>query len=591
MTTEQRLRELPKAIIRWYEIEKKSRVACIVADCGNSRLMGEALADDGVLAENIPLGALDGWRENYDMVIAIDVVEYVRDTDTFFNCIRHMLRPGGKFLMTADNRLGIRYFCGDQDMFSGKSYDGIENYRHLLPWELEAMRGRAYSKAELTNFLERAGFYRHRFFSVFPRISNPQILLAEDYEPNEALDIRVFPEYNNPGTIFLLEEELYPALMENKLLHPMANGFFIECPLQSEPAPVNQVTLSGERGAEHAMATIIRSDGLVEKRALYPEGRERLGKLVENHQYLSAHGIKMIPMEQRGGSLVMPYVSGLAATDYFRSLLERDQDVFLGELDRFWETISRSSEAVPFDGAEGGLSGGNSQKEDSGLILKRGYLDLVSLNCFYVDGEFVFYDQELYLENVPAEAIMLRTIEFIYKFQDHLDGVLPRDTLFERYGITKHRDLYDQWVNRFLDTLRRDHELSDYFEAGRRDYGVVMKNRERMNYSEEEYTRIFKDIFRHAKGRKLYLFGSGKYARSFRETYGALYHVAGYLDNDETRWGTEIEGCVVYNPAVLEEMGPEEYKVIICIKNYLPVIRQLRGSGISDFSVYRPYIE
>lgn len=66
---------------------------------------------------------------------------------------------------------------------------------------------------------------------MFPRISNPQILLAEDYKPNEALDVRVFPEYNSPDTVFLFEEELYPDLMKNGLLHPMANGFLQSAPL------------------------------------------------------------------------------------------------------------------------------------------------------------------------------------------------------------------------------------------------------------------------------------------------------------------------------------------------------------------------
>ena len=70
--------------------------------------------------------------------------------------------------------------------------------------------------------------------------------------------------------------------------------------------------------------------------------------------------------------------------------------------------------------------GTKEEREELGVILKRGYLDLVSLNCFYLDNSFVFYDQELFLENVPAKAIMVRTIEFIYKFNDQLDRILPR---------------------------------------------------------------------------------------------------------------------------------------------------------------------
>lgn len=261
MTPQQRLRELPKAMIKWYEIEKESRIACIVNEDGNSSLIAEALEEKGLLVDRLRLHKLEKTqmaagaepeqdvqvdesqgdeeiayktadfadrlfdRAGYDIIVAVDILEYARDPAYLLYCVRCLLKPSGKLLLAADNRLGIRYFCGDQDFFTNKNYDGIENYRHLLSWERESMKGRAYAKAEIRGFLEKAGFLNHRFFSVFPRIENPQLLLAEDYEPNEALDIRIFPEYNSPDTVFLMEEELYPSLMENQMLHAMANGF------------------------------------------------------------------------------------------------------------------------------------------------------------------------------------------------------------------------------------------------------------------------------------------------------------------------------------------------------------------------------
>lgn len=620
MTSEQRLRELPKAIIKWYEIEKISRVACIVHEEGNSVLIAEALKESGM--NNMACLKLDALKENtahleelyekgsYDIIIAVDVLEYASDTEAMLKCVKTLLKSDGRLLLAADNRLGIRYFCGDQDFFTNKNYDSIENYRHLLYWERKAMKGRAYAKAEISGFLEEAGFSKHRSFSVFPRISNPQLLLAEDYEPNEALDIRVFPEYNSPDTVFLMEEELYPSLMENGLLHGMANGFFIECPLDSEYSPINQVTLSGERGAENAMATILRSDGIVKKRALYPEGKKKLQRLLENNQYLQAHGVQMIDAEIDGEAFVMPYVSGIPANDYFRTLFVQDQTSFLRQLDAFWDIIRNSSEPAQFDEInweqfEPGwekrkkddpnkdkwkkiAGGSDKEREDLGIILKRGYLDLVSLNCFYLKNTFVFYDQELYLENVPAKAVMLRTIEFIYKFNDQLDEVIPRKELFERYGLWEYRDLFYKFISHFLNVLRDDDGLSDYFKEGRREYGTIADNRKRLNYSGEEYTMIFKDIFHHIRGRKLYLFGSGKYAKYFREKYGDIYPLAGYLDNDESRQGTEVDGIPVFAPDVLKNMNPVDYKVLICIQNYMPVVRQLHRAGIPNFSVYNP---
>lgn len=95
-------------------------------------------------------------------------------------------------------------------------------------------------------------------------------------------------------------------------------------------------------------------------------------------------------------------------------------------------------------------------------------------------------------------------------------------------------------------------------------------------------------MFHHTKGRRLYLFGSGKYAKQFREKYDAVYPVSGYLDNDESRWGMEIDGLPVLAPRALLEMNPAEYKVIICIRNYLPVVKQLHRAGIPNYSVYDP---
>lgn len=628
MTPRQRQRELPKAIIKWYEIAKESKVACVTAEEGNSALIAEALEETGQQADRLTFDSLAGGQaeESYDIVIAVDILEYAEDVTGLLRHIRQILKPAGKLLLAADNRLGIRYFCGDQDFFTNKNYDGVENYKHLLPWEREEAKGRAYAKAEISAFLEEAGFRQHRFFSVFPRISNPQLLLAEDYVPNEALDIRVFPEYNSPDTVFLMEEELYPSLMENQMLHAMANGFFVECPLcggdlaeHAEYAsgsggysPVNQVTLSGERGAENAMATIVRSDGLVEKRALYPEGEEKLRRLMENQRYLKAHGIQMIEAEIREGVLIMPYVSGTPANDYFRTLFMQDKEAFLQQLDIFWKLLLSSSEHAQFDEInweqfEPGwekrkkddpnrdkwkkIAGGTpEERENLGVILKRGYLDLVSLNCFYLEGQFVFYDQELYLENVPAKALLLRTIEFIYKFNDQLDSVIPREELFARYRLTAYRELFQKFIGRFLSILRGDDGLSDYFKEGRRDYGTVMENRKRLNYSGEEYAMIFQDIFHHIKGRRLYLFGSGKYAAYFREKYGEIYPVSGYLDNDKERQGTEVDGLPVLAPEALKEMNPVEYKILICIRSYMPVVRQLRRAGIPNFSVYNPYL-
>ncbi len=671
MTAEQRKKELPGAILRWYGIEKGSRIACIVTEKGCSTQTAESLEEMGLWVTRIPLGQIEQGYEteggqgtaqehadtcsapaddsvsdamdtptacstpvdgsvpfamdisaacrlpaasgvpgSYDIITAIDVISYAHNPAAMLRQARGLLRPEGRLLLAADNRLGIRYFCGDRDAFTWKTYDGIENYTHLQPWERTAMEGRSYAMSELEAFLEEAGFAHRRFYSVFPRLENPQLLLAHGYTPNEGLDIRLFPEYNSPETVFLLEEELYPSLLENGLLHAMANAFFVECPISGPFHPADQVTLSGERGPENAMATILKQGGKVEKRALYPAGQEKIRRLHENNRYLTGRGVPMIPGKIQGEAFVMPYVPGIPANDCLRGLLAADKEAFLVRLDELWKIILNSSEhAAPEEvDWEKFEPGWEKRKKDDpdrekwgrlarafgegpggpGPILKRGYVDLVSLNCFYHKERFVFYDQELYLENVPARAILLRTIEFIYKFNDHLDGIIPRGELFARYGIGEYMGLYQRFVSLFLARLRADDGLSDYYKEGRRAYETVMENRRRLNYQAGSYEKIFRDIFHHTKGRRLYLFGAGKYARLFQERYGTLFPIAGCLDNDRERQGKEAWGLPVCGPEILDTMNPAAYKVMVCIRDYMPVVKQLMRRGIPNFSVYDP---
>ena len=150
-----------------------------------------------------------------------------------------------------------------------------------------------------------------------PELSRPQALYAEDYLPEEELDVRIIPQYHSPDTIFLEEERLYTTLIQNGLFHAMANGYLVECPRTEDFADVRQVTVSMDRGEKHALLTIIRQN-IVEKRPLYAQGYKKLEELVERAQYLREHGIKVVDGKLWQGAYIMPYVKGEPATDYLR---------------------------------------------------------------------------------------------------------------------------------------------------------------------------------------------------------------------------------------------------------------------------------
>lgn len=613
MTAEQLIWEMPKGLIKWYDFKSGSNALCITANQEMDMAAIQALKECRVCVRHCTVQELAAipYTDKFDYVVILSAIERtgsISKAVELLDRVRSVMSKQGKLFLGMDNRLGVRYFCGDRDIYTGRNFDGIENYVRANLYDYDLIEGRCFSKAEIVDILNNAGFKYYRFYSVFPLLQRPQMMFAEDYIPNEKLDVRLFPQYNFPDTVFLEEEKLYDTLIQDGLFHIMANGFWIECPMDGMFANASQVTVSTDRGKNNAMFTIIRRDGNVEKRAMYQDGKRKIKELVWNNQYLSEHGINMVALNVEDEKVVMPYVHGESALKYLRDLILEDSELFLRRLDEIWKLIIQSSEHTQYSEIDWEryepyweqrkkddpqrerwkklANGTNEEQESIGIILKRGYIDLVPLNSFWHDGQFLFYDQELYIDNLPAKVIMLRTIDLIYMGNFQLEKVLPMEDVKERYGLSVCRELFYRFIRKFLDDFRNDAVLRQYYKQVRRDNGVVNANRQRMNYEAQEYEKIFRDIFRGAENRKLFLFGSGSYAAQFISQFGSDYNIDGIVDNNKEKWTTMFQGITIYPPDILKELEPGTFKIIICIRNYMSVLHQLQEMRIRDFSVY-----
>lgn len=568
--------ELPQGLLYWYDFKDNAKVLLIYCNSGalagmfaEKKMQLTIASVEELLAEDFT----NKFKSYFDYIVAVGVLECFPDHKELLARFKILSKDDAVLLLGAENRLGIRYFLGDSDPFTGHVFDGIDNYRELTWEQRNHLNKRCYSKSEILNILKDCGWDKVKPYSVFPSLEAPQLIYADTYMPREELANRYSPRYRSRDTIFAREENILTDLIDNGLFHGMADALLFECAQNGVYDHADQVTISMDRGHAKAMATIIYDNGSVVKKALFEEGKDGLAILARNMHSLKAAGVPVIEGTLTGNAYVMPYSDGILANIYLQNLLRQDTTLFLKEMDDYKDLILQSSDRLRTD-------------ERLGPIYARGYLDMVPINCFRVEDKFCFFDQEFVVDEYPVYAILYRAIAAVYQGQPELEALYPMRNLLERYDLLDKREALDQYAAEFIIGLQDGSDMSEYNRKTYRNDAVLKKNRLRMDYSEEEFEQLFYNPFTNLEDKKIYLFGAGRYAEKFIAMYRRDYEIEALIDNNSGKWGMELEGYKICSPQILYDLEPREYKVIVCMKNYGSVLQQLRQMGIVNISVF-----
>lgn len=515
--------------------------------------------------------------EKYAYVIVDSTMECIVNPQILLKNIKEILAQNGTLFLALNNSLGLRYLIGDRDPYTNRNFDSIESYGRFNAYDKKNIPGMMRSRNEIDEILMELGWSKSVQFSVFPNLEHPQLIYREDYLPREDISSRIMPIYNSPHTIFLDEYSLLKKLRENGMFHQFANSFILECSLDNKHEDLLHATINMVRGRKNAMATLIRENGIVEKKAIFAEGQTNIMDLKSNHDSLKSRGINVTEVVLEGNTAQSCFVQGPSGIEYFSQLFKRGEfDKIIDKVDEFKNIILKSSKQVIED--------------DSGeVLLEEGYIDLTLINCVYRDDEPIFFDQEYVIKNLPAKVLIKRLIDYVYFGENVLySEKLPKELFYEKYALNKEKERWQNILSSFMEKLKNENTLRPYYEQRCTSSDIINTNRQRMNYSQAEYDRLFNQIFKGLENKKLYLFGSGNFAARFINLYGRFYKPAGIIDNNAEKWGRDIEGIKISSIAELTEKKPDDYKVIICIKNFTAVLKQLKELGVKNISVFDP---
>jgi len=320
---------------------------------------------------------------------------------------------------------------------NGKCYLTMENSNAISCICTNKKVSNDLKKEDLRKTLNEKGFIVNNVYSVFPSTSCAKLIISEGYLINESLTLRYLPEYEENIIIKESEAKLLEEIKDKKEFHSYANDYLFELTKNNnDKDALLQVTLSPDRGKDCFCVTKLFSNK-VEK--YYPLSFGN--NIIENNNYLLRHGVKTIKTEYIDNKYVMKYVKEENLVFYFRRLLKENTKLFLSELDRYYNVILKSSKIICFN--------------ELGPILERCYIDLVPLNAFYYRNDFLFFDQEFYIENYPANLIMWRTIYIIFEKRKY---EINKEDLWERYNFSSYEKELCSMSDKFIKKLRNQKE-------------------------------------------------------------------------------------------------------------------------------------
>ena len=503
--------DLRRGILNWYNFKSGARVLEIEGQFGATTGMLSDMAEQVVVTESNPYRAwcvtqryknrsnIDVYAGHifdiasvcdlgkFDYIILLGTLERVGNGDPnphvyadYLLKIQNFLKEDGKIILAVSNRFALRNFCGERDSITGRPFDGINHY----PFGSNAY---TFSKHELENILLLSKLESKKFFYPLPDYKVPQLIYSDEYFSEKEVYERLSTYSQLGDTLVAWERNLYKDIIENKVQDFFANSFLVECSKNQPQSDVAYVVLSTDRGLEGSCTTAIYGMNKVEKRYVFPEGKERLTQAAKALDELKERGLSVVDHSFDGRVLSMPYEKAETLSDYLKKVATSESDEMYRLFEELYRCILQSAEHIE---AERNYFWNLNPNLDYGPILKKAYLDMVPANCFYDGKKMIFFDQEFTRENFPAKYVLYRAIKYTYMYLAGIVVSTSIDKLKDAFQLNEIWDIFDKEEAQFIAKNRKTDAFKTYYRGVYLDFSQIYHNAEKLTYKGESVTQF-----------------------------------------------------------------------------------------------------
>lgn len=395
-------------------------------------------------------------EKKFDYIILIGIIPRVKEImgqdmklSMMISNLEKYLSEDGKFLIAVDNKFGLRYFVGNPDNILNKKFESMIGYNN------ESQKIETFTKSRLQRKLKEVG-YETNFYYPLPDYRIPNVIFSDKQLPKYNSVDKYNPYYKENSTIIMNEIDLFREILKNdeETFTFFTNSFLVEAGKKKADIKYKYISFNNIRKEEYRLITKI-GDEYVEKQPVNEQANEHYEKIKSNIKQLQEQGIKTVDYEIEGKIQSKYIEQELLLNNIITKALE-NEDIETVEkvMEQYIKTIKINT--YQENDYQKTIFGKYKIDIENKEIIKElhfqrnGLWDMTFKNCFYIEGELYFFDQEWSEENLPAEYILYRSILYTISLRRFINI----ENWFEKYGLQKYRELFEKLDNRLQKEIR-----------------------------------------------------------------------------------------------------------------------------------------
>lgn len=466
-------------ILNWYPFEKEDTILEIGGDLGQltevfienckevvtiepNLIKAKAIAKRYENEENLEIIAscLTNIKleKKFDYIVLIGIIPKIKEImgqnmnlTEILKYLEQYLSGNGKFLIAVDNKFGLRYFVGNPDNILNKKFKSIIGYNN------EEQKIETFTKSTLESKLKEIG-YKVNFYYPLPDYKMPNVIFSDEQLPEYNSIDKYNPYFTEKSTILMNEIDVFREILKNEeeMFTFFANSFLIEVSKNDIPIKYKYISFNNMRKEEFRLITKI-TDEYVEKQVVNDKAESHYKNIKKNIKLLNEENIKTVDYETEG-KIKSKYINKeLLLNNLITKALEEENNDLIEEImNQYIETLNINTYQEK-DYQKTIFGKYNIEIEDKEIIKdmhfhKNGLWDMTFKNCFYIDKELYFFDQEWEEENLPSEYILYRSILYTISLRRFINI----ENWFEKYNIKKYKTLFEKLDNIMQKEIRND---------------------------------------------------------------------------------------------------------------------------------------